>query len=315
MQKGHNQIKWIRLNNLPQPMHSAYAVRLENNLYVAGGVGPEREVETTIYEFNLFQGDWRRLPNPPHKSGIPHAVCGKLVLFGGYDIVTNKITNQVSTYDKENNLWTSFYPNLKECRCFPAVMSHANYVLVAGGKNREEILDDFEVMHTLECQWRKLRQCCLPKKTFNFSATISNHWLYLVRTIGSYPPSSSKQGYAVPVEDILPSQTLDSKKMEHGWTRLADVPHLNVTIVPDSFPPLLVGGSDSQGNTVDDILLYNAAESTWMKVGALSGSRANLAVTAISNHAIIVLGGCTDSHTKDTAKATAVNTVELGYMD
>ena len=314
MQKGSGQMKWIRLNNLPHPLHSAYAIRLENNLYVAGGVGSEREVEIAIFEFNLFHGNWRRLPDPQHKSGIPHAVCGKLVLFGGFDVATNKITNQVSTYDKDNNVWTSFYPNLKECRCFPAVMSHANHVIVAGGRNREEILDDFEVMHTLECQWRKLSRC-LPKKTFNFSATISNHWLYLVRTVGSYPPSSSKQAYAIAMEDVIPPQDLDSVKMENDWTRLSDVPHMNVTVVPDSFPPLLVGGSDSQGKTVSDVLLYNATEKLWRKVETLSSSRANVAVATISNHAIIVIGGCSDSRTKDTCKSSAVNIVELGYMD
>ena len=128
-------------------MHSAYAVRLENNLYVARGVGSDKEMELTVFEFDLFHGTWRCLPQPLHKSSIPHAVCGKLVLFGGFDTATNKITNQVSMYDKDNNVWTSFYPNLKECQCFPAVMSHTNHDIVAGGRNREDILDDFEVMH------------------------------------------------------------------------------------------------------------------------------------------------------------------------
>lgn len=307
-------MKWIRLSNLPQPVHSAYVVRLDNNLYVTGGFGPEREVELSVFEFNLFHGNWRRLPDPQHKSGIPHVVCGKLVLFGGFDIATNKVTNQVSTYDKENNLWSSFYPNLKECRSFPAVVSHSNYVIVAGGKNREEILNDFEVMHTMECQWRKLKRC-LPKRVFNFSAMISNHWLYLVRTIGSYPPSSSKQAFAIAMDDVIPPQNMDSIKMENDWTSLSDAPHMNVTIVPDSFPPLLVGGSDSQGKTVSDILLYDATANSWKQVEALSSSRANVAVTTISNNAIIVIGGCTDSRTKDACKSSSVNIVELGYMD
>ena len=90
---------------------------------------------------------------------------------------------------------------------------------------------------------------------------------------------------------------------------------MNVTIVPDSFPPLLVGGSDSQGKTVSDILLYDAATKSWKKVDALSRSRANVAIATISSRAIIVIGGCTDSRTKDTCKSSAVNIVELGYMD
>lgn len=305
-------MKWIRLDNLPHPMYSAYAVRLDKSLYVAGGVGPEKKVESCAYEFNLFHGNWRRLPDPHHKSGVPHIVCGRLVLFGGFDVATNKVTNKVSTYDKQNNLWNSFYPDLKECRYYPAVVSHENYVIVAGGRNREDILDDFEVMHTLECQWSKLRRH-LPKKTFNFSATISNHWLYLVRTTGSSPPSSTKQAYAMSIDVIL-SQDRDSKA-ENKWMRLTDVPHMHVTAVPDCFPPLLVGGSDSQGNTVSDILLYDTTEHTWRPVDRLSSNRASVAVTTVSSHAIVVIGGCTDSRSKETCKSSALKTVELGYID
>jgi len=296
-------------------MHSAYAVRLGNNLYVAGGVGAEKEVELCVFEFSLFHGNWRRLPDPQHKSSVPHVVCEKLVLFGGYDVATNKITNQVSTYDKENNLWSSLYPNLKECRCLPAVISHGDYVIVAGGKCREGNLDDFEVMHTLECQWRKLKRH-LPKQMYNFSATISNCWLYLVRTVGSERPHNPKEAYAIAMNNvIIPSQDMDSMKMENDWTCLSDVPYINVTIVPNSLPPLLVGGSDSQGNTVNEILLYDASRNCWEQVGTLSSNRASVAVTTISNHAIVVIGGCTDSHTRDLCKSSAVNTVELGYMD
>ena len=99
-------------------MHSAYAVKLENNFMWPEESG-QIEMELTVFEFDLFHGTWRCLLQPLHKSAIPHVVYGKLVLFGGFDAATNKITNQVSTYDKDNNVWTSFYPNLKECRCFP----------------------------------------------------------------------------------------------------------------------------------------------------------------------------------------------------
>lgn len=294
-------------------MHSAYVVRLENNLYVAGGSGLEKDVEISVFEFNLFHGGWRRLPNPQHKSAIPHIVSKDLVLFGGFDVATNRATNQVSTYDKNNNLWTSVYPNLKECRSFPAVINHESHVIVAGGRNREDILDDMEVMHTLECQWRKLRRR-LPKKMFNFSATISNGCLYLVRTIGSYPPSSSKQAYTIAMKDIDINSS--QHRLENDWTCLSDVPHINVTVVPESFPPLLVGGSDSQGKVVkDNILLYTTSENAWKRVEALSSSRANVAVTTISSHAIIIIGGCTDSRTRETCKCSAVDIVELGYMD
>ena len=75
---------------------------------------------------------------------------------------------------------------------------------------------------------------------------------------------------------------------------------------------LLVGGSDSQGNTINDVLLYDATANSWKKVDALSRNGANVSIATISNHAIIVIGECTNSRAKDTCKSSVM---ELGYMD
>jgi len=326
---NNKQMKWIRLNNLPVRLHSAYVVRLGNCLYVTGGVCTSdkqdldatrqhthelsENVDSFVFEFNLFHGNWTLLPMVKHRSAVPHVVCGKLVLFGGLDLATNKVTNKVSTYDTKTENWTNHYPNLKESRCFPAVVSWGDYVIVAGGKQRYDKLNDIEVMHTMECQWSKLK-ILLPRKMFSLSATISNDTLYLTRTLGSFPPSTSKQVYAIPIRALL-NLPLNCESMNSDWSSLPDVPYINATIVPDAYPPMIVGGSDPQGNTVDVIMLYDVESSSWKQITTMSCRRAYVGVVNLSSHAIIVVGGCTESKTKDSCKSSAINIVELGYMD
>jgi len=308
-------------------MHSAYAVTIGNFLYVAGGVcscendlrklvednRSENEAVSSSYIFklSLFSGNWSVLPLPKHKSAVPHVVGGKLVLFGGLDLSTNRITNRVSVYDPQTKTWTNDYPNLKEQRCFPAVVSWGDYVIVAGGKQREDKLNDIEVMHTTECHWTKVKTT-LPRKMFSLSATISNDTLYLTRTYGTYPPSTSAQVYSIPIKDVI-SQSQNGTPYS-GWSSLPNAPYINATIVPDAYPPMIVGGSDLQGNTVEDITCYNVESKSWEKVGSLSSTLANIVVTTISNHAIIVLGGCTNSKTKESCKSSAIDAVQLGYI-
>ena len=334
LQKNGGPIKWKQLTNLPVKMYSAYVVRIANFLYVTGGVcscenvdlsklveGSEKQNEaghgasTRVFKFDLLSGNWNVLPLPKNKSAVPHVVCGKLVLFGGLDLDTNKVTDQVSTYDTINKSWTNDYPNLKEQRCFPAVVSWGDYVIVAGGKQREDKLNDIEVMHTTECHWTKVK-ISLPRKMFSLSATISSDTLYLTRTLGSSPPSTSKNVYSIPIKDVI-SQSQDNQPLtpNSGWSPLPDAPYINATILPDAYPPMIVGGSDPQGNTVEDISCYDVESKSWKKIGSLTDKLAYIAVTTITNHAIIVLGGCANSQTKDDCKSSATDSVQLGYVD
>ena len=334
LQKNGNPITWKPVTNLPVKMHSAYVVRINTVLYVTGGVCSSENVDLSkllvdspsqkavasscVFMYDIFIGTWSTLLLLKHKSAVPHVVSGKLVLFGGLDMETNKITNHVSIYNPKIKSWTNDYPNLLEQRLFPAIVSWGDYVIVVGGKQREDILNDIEVMDTKNCHWIKV-ETPLPKKMFSLSATISNDMLYLSRTYGLPPPSTSAQVYYIPIKDVVTksSTTQSQNPAPHSrWSSLPDVPYINATIVPDAHPPMIVGGSDPrQGNTVEDIIRYSMESNSWEKVGSLPSKLANTAVTTISNHAIIVFGGCESSKTRDTCSSSAIDTVQLGYID
>ena len=84
---------------------------------------------------------WGQLPPSGHYYGIPHIIGGKLVIIGGRLSATNKRTNKVSTFDKDSQTWTSYYPDLLSVRSQPGVVSH---LIVAGdsGGTRSTSEDD-----------------------------------------------------------------------------------------------------------------------------------------------------------------------------
>ena len=73
-----------------------------------------------------------QLPPSGHYYAIPHIIGGKLVIIGGRLSATKKRTNKVSTFDKDSQTWTSYYPDLLSVRSKPGVVSHLEHVIVTG---------------------------------------------------------------------------------------------------------------------------------------------------------------------------------------
>ena len=48
-------------------------------------------------------------------------------------MATTKLTNKVSTFNHAKQSWVSYYPNLLSVRNRPGIVTHLEYVIVAGG--------------------------------------------------------------------------------------------------------------------------------------------------------------------------------------
>ena len=77
---------------------------------------------------------------------------------------------------------------------------------------------------------------------------------------------------------------------------------------------MVVGGHDDDGTTTADIKMYNNSNKSWKKIGSLSSARTEVAVAAVYNNAIVVIGGCTNGGSLTNAKSSScsVTVVELG---
>ena len=231
---GRYHIKWTQLADLPVPLFDVYIAVQHHKIYVTGE-SPVEDAEQQVYVYDINTDQWDRLPPSGHYYGIPHIIGGKLVIIGGCLSATKKMTNKVSTFDEDNQIWTSHYPDLLSIRSRPGVVSHLEHVIVAGGRRPKSegdgspvVQDDIEVLNWTEnSHWRKV-SIKLPAPMWGFTPTISDDHLLIV----------GYNAYRIPVANITASidQQYNSDTPTK-WTELTAADHEFTALVPTSSPP------------------------------------------------------------------------------
>ena len=311
---GRYHIKWTQLAVLPIPLFDAYVAVQHHKIYVTGD-GPVDDAKHQMYEYNINNDQWGQLPPSGHYYGIPHIIGGRLAIIGGRLSATKKRTNKVSTFDEDSQTWTSYYPNLLSVRSKPGVVSHLEHVIVAGGGLDDNTFaqDDIEVLNYIEnSHWRKV-SIKLPVPMYDFTPTISDDHLLIVGYSGA-DMKFYKSAYKIPVANITASiNQPHNSDTPTKWTELTAANRDCIALVPSSSPPVIVGGEDTTGTIpTADIKMY---DKSWKKIGSLSSARSWVAVAAVYNNAIVVIGGCTKGDTIANRKSSSVTVVELGQAE
>ena len=320
---GKYHIKWTQLADLPAPLNSAFIAVQHHRIYVTGQ-SPVKGADHQVYVYDINCNQWDQLPPSGHYLGIPHIIGGRLAIIGGRLSATKKMTNKVSTFDEDNQAWTSYYPDLLSVRSKPGIISHLEHVIVAGGGRHTAeddstpvILDDIEVLNWIEnSYWRKV-SIKLPVPMWAFTPIMSNGDNDLI--IVGYSGANMKR-YKVVYKLPVVSITL-STNQEHNstskWTELTAANHdfstPAIVLIPS--PPVVVGGEDTTGTIpTADIKLYDNSNKSWKKIGSLSSARTRIAVAGIYNNAMIVIGGCTNG-SKGNVDSSSLTVVELAQAE
>ena len=296
-------------------MWAASATVINSTLYISGGYCPNdtRNIYN-VYKFDLDKNQWSVLPPLPQYGGVSVNVNDQLTIISGKGR-NHKPTNLVTTYD--DNSWNNTYPNLSVARSLPAVVPYHQYVIVAGGKGDDNLLDSIEVFDITKSHWM-IVNTHLPKPMWRISATICADSF----TIVGYSADNMRNNgtFIIAIDDIisLPQQTQQSltsstDKDNTKWHQLADAPYWKTALVPNTSPPVIIGGEDKQDNTVNDITIYDDTSNKWNKISSLPINCAYTTV-AVINQSIIVMGGCSDIKTRETANATALSDVNVGQL-
>ena len=316
---GRYHIKWTQLANLPAPMYNACATVQDKKVYVAGGFigfspvdhAKHQVAKHQVYVYDVNTDHWDQLPPSGHYVGVPHIIGGKLAIIGGLLSATKMMTNKVSTFDETRQTWTSHYPDLLSVRYRPGVVTHLEHVIVAGGgkyvNNTLVLQDDIKVLNWMEnSHWQEV-SINLPVSMASFTPIISDDHLLIV----------NNNTYKIPVDDITRSgnqqQTSDTPTK---WITMTNAACYNTALVPSSSPPVVVGGNQSSAPT-SDIKMYNDSSKSWKNISSLSSVRCAVAIAAVNNNAIIVIGGYTTKG-GDNARSpslTTLTTVELGQAE
>ncbi|XP_065884066.1 uncharacterized protein [Dysidea avara] len=297
-------------------MCDARIVVQDKKLYVAGGTSPVNDAIHLVYVYDINTDFWGQLPPPGHYNGVPQIIGGKLAIIGGCLSATGAITNKVSTFDETSQTWTSYYPDLLSVRNKPGVVIHLEHVIVAGGVKKIDSLaihNDIEVLDwTQNVQW-KMVSIHLPVPMFGFRPIIAENCLVIV----GYADADlyrEKIAYKIPVTYITRSNDLEESSIAPvKWITLTAATHWYANLVPNSYPPVVVGGHDQNGSMpTADIQIYEDSSKSWRNIALLSSAKTRLGIAAVNDSAIIVLGGCTKSNSPANVKSSSLSTVELG---
>ena len=319
---GRYHIKWTQLADLPVPLFDTYVTVQHHKIYVTGA-SPVEDAIHQVYVYDINTDQWGQLPPSGHYYGIPHIIGGKLVIIGGRLSATKKITNKVSTFDEDSQTWTSYYPDLLSVRSKPGVVSHLEHVIVAGGARPQDkvdetvvVQDDIEVLNWIEnSHWRKV-SIKLPEPMYGFASIVSDDHLLIVGYYGA-DMKPNRSVHKIPVATI----TASSGNQQHNsdtptkWTELTAADHWDTALVPGSSPPVVVGGEEEDDTPTADIKMYDNSNKSWKKIGSLSSARSCVAVAAVYNNAIIIIGGYTKGGSMADALSSSVTIVELGQAE
>ena len=274
-------------------------------------VAPDREAYNYVYVYDINSNQWDRLPPPGQHKGALQIINSKLAVIGGWDITTKKRTNKVTTY--YNNSWSNCYPNMLKSRVMPGVLTHLDYVIVAGGVLDDSTCsNDIELLnHKRSSHWIIIRMK-LPQPMWAPSLTISEDILYIVGYSDAIGRTSA--AYQVSV-DIVKSSVVQlySDQTAH-WTELPPAPHYGTAIIPNSCPPMIIGGYDTQCVPTVDISVLDLPNNSWKKIASLTTPRAATAVVSISHDSILIIGGITGGRNIDEAIAHCIDVVEKGKI-
>ena len=316
---GRYHIKWTQLSDLPVPLCGVSVAVQQCKIYVTG-YSPVEDAKHQVYVYDINYNQWDQLPPSGHYHGIPYIIGGRLAIIGGCLSATKKRTNKVSTFDEGSKTWTSYYPDLLSVRSRPGVVSHLEHVIAAGGTkptaeddDAPVVQDNIEVLNWIEnSHWRKV-SIKLPVPMYGFTPTISDGDLIIVGYYGG-ERNPYNGAYKTSVANITASndQQLNSA---NKWTELITVDHWFTAIVPSSSPPVVLGEwNQNDGIPTSDIKMYDNSNKSWKKIGSLSSARSCVAVAAVNNNAIIIIGGCTDVSIGN-ALSSSLTVVELGQAE
>ena len=182
----------------------------------------------------------------------------KLTIFGGADSITHKVHNSVKTYNNETNTWNQCYPNMLKNREKPGVITYHDHVIIMGGMSSPDtFLDSIEILnyHHHPTQWKEV-PIKLPTAMWGIIPTLTGK----VITIVGYTcdRGQSAKYYQIAADELIASldQPLPTSAAANKWKKIQPAPHFNTATVPYSNPPVIIGGSNANGDvSTSDVAL------------------------------------------------------------
>ena len=278
-------LRWRRHSDLPWGMQSPHCVMVEEKLYIGGGYSGD---DRTVWQYESDQ--WVRLERYQYWRFAMAAVKKKLTLVGGLDPSAYRATNEIAVWERKgvSHQWTHPYPPMPTPRYWPAVATHNQWLVVAGGRDYGSDLAAVDLLNTDTRQW--LSTTPLPVKCSHVTTAIVQDELYLVG-------GSLTTTLVVSLPDLV---STDSANTAKSW-RTLHAPPLNSLAAITLHGALLAIGGCHDNDRSTAIHAYQPATNNWKQVGELPTARSECACTLLPSGELLVAGG-RDSNGKLTIR-------------
>jgi len=179
--------------SLPIPMKLPQGVVIGDSLFIGGGYTKFLGDNFKLYMYKNSLGSWVSLPPPPYVttklSGLA-SFENKLVVMGGKEMRLTPgdsgreyvHSNQVSTWNLEEECWESTLPAMSVGRVLPVVFAHGSY-LIAGGGHRGVLEPQVEILDSNTMQWKQGPDLPIQCHQKN-SVVVQGTWYLLEECIG-----------------------------------------------------------------------------------------------------------------------------------
>ena len=149
----------------------------------------------------------------------------------------------------------------------------------------------------------------LPEPMRSPSLTISDNLLYIV----GYYRATGRTSAAYKLSIDIITSPADQLTSNH-WTKLPPAPHYYTAIIPNTSPPVIIGGDDIQYVPTADIRALDVPNNSWKKIASLTSPRSSTAVVPINHDSILVIGGIAGGRDVEEAEKNSITRVEKGSV-
>ena len=269
-------------------MRGAQAVVLNNKVYVGGGYTGNNTTAANIYTYDPTMDTWETLQSPTRCSAFT-TYHNKLLLVGGLETSTGQETNQLWVFEEGEQTWTQPLLPMPTSRWGASAVSYQDYLIVAGGRNSDGLLNTVEVFDGQ--QWVAADQ--LPKRCSFMQSTSHDGHYYLMG--GDYQGTSvfytSLQSLVEKATQHPPTSPSNTDQLS-VWKTLTDTPHRHSSTTIFGGALVAVGGDPNQSS----LHLYFPLTQSWLPALEMPLGVQYTCTVTLPTGEMMVIGG----ETRDT---------------
>ena len=263
-------------------------VVFKGKVYIGGGSSITHSHTVMVYDPQLDSFD--TLPPYTFVWFSMAVVNNQLVVVGGRDVRTDKVTNNLGVWNEQSKTWTHPLSPMTVACISPSVVVYENkWLIIIGGYDGRTALSRVEILDTT---WpgRWYLAAPLPQPCYRASTATTGNMCYLVG--GWSTGELSRKVYSVCLDDLI-SQAVpqaagtSAPSTPSPWTTMPDTPLVDSTALCLNGALMTVGGAKCSTT----IYYYQPSTKSWIKAGELPTRRQGCACTVLPSGELFVAGG------------------------